>query len=89
MSGEPEIEQWFLDNEDLWDFSVPVESLYNQVNQNFVDNNRNDLDNVLLDQRSQFIRFLQSRIDAQIEPEFDPQVEFSPQITAALEFLFG
>ena len=66
MSGLAEISQWVRDNIDLKKFDN-VEDAYKELN--ITEDWRNDLDDILLDQKSKFLDFLETQISPkQIEP---------------------
>lgn len=80
MSGLPEIIQWVQNEIDLEQFN-DVESAFQFINDIFINDNRNDLESILLDDQPAFEKFLEGRISQPEEPE-DP-------ITTGMRDLFG
>ncbi len=68
MSGLEEIQQWVEANIDLSKFDN-VDDAYNRINDPKREDWRNDLDDILLDDKSRFLDWLESKITpAQTEP---------------------
>ena len=84
MSGLNEIIQWTQDNFDFSGFET-AEDAFRILNE--TEDWRNDLNDILKADKPAFLEFLASKITP--KPEFEPEAEFSPQITEALRFLFG
>ncbi len=68
MSGEPEIRKWVEDNLDLSRFGN-VEDAYEEIKEK--GDWRTDLDDILLDQKPKFLKWLESQITLSDDKLFD------------------
>lgn len=82
MSGLSEIIQW-TDNEIDLELFDNTPDAFDAINAIFVGDNRSDLDSILLDQKSDYLAFLRSRI------EEIPEETIEEQIETAMRALFG
>ena len=77
MSGLNEIIQWVKDNKSSLNLSQfdNVDEAYNRINDPKKEDWRNDLDDILLDQKSKFLDFLDTQISQpqELEPEDEPE----------------
>lgn len=78
MSGLSEIEEWTNENFDVTIFDN-AEEAYQALSDIFEADNRNSLDNILLEDKSEFMDFLEMKFEAE---EFEP-------IEAGMVSLFG
>ena len=78
MSGLPEIEQWVEDNIQFDRFGTPEEA-FDFIDEQFSASNRLPLDDILQEQKGEFMEFLTSMLprDMDLTPEIDP-IELGP-----------
>ena len=74
MSGLNEIIQWVKDNTDLASFDN-VDDAYEELNN--TEDWRNDLDDILLDQKPKFLEFLETQIGEPSIFEFQDRIQIS------------
>lgn len=85
MSGLSEISQWIEDEIDLEQFDNAGEA-YQFISDIFISDNRNDLDSILLDQKSELLEILREKIE---DIPISEPLSIEDQITQGLEALFG
>ena len=91
MSGLPEIIQWVRREIDLQLFNTTSQA-YEAISAQFVSDGRNDLDNILLDQKESFLAFLRSKIEGiktTLEPDTPQQFDILETVTQGMIALFG